>query len=109
MTLSVVTQPELKLWLLFRGHELLVSVESSAFPLYPHYDALGFVSDEQHVVGEHEGRPDDARCGCRRSAHARRQPADHAQLLLRGRYARAKQASGGTDGHSGDDQVHRRR
>ena len=56
MTLSVVTQPELKLWLLFRGHELLVSVESSAFPLYPHYDALGFDSDEQHAVGEHEGR-----------------------------------------------------
>ena len=56
MTLSVMTQPELKLWLLFRGHELLVSVESSAFPLYPHYDVLGFDSDEQHAVGEHEGR-----------------------------------------------------
>ena len=56
MPLSGVTQPELKLWLLFRGHELLVSVESSAFPLSQHYDVLGFDSDEQHAVGEHEGR-----------------------------------------------------
>jgi NAD+ diphosphatase len=55
MTLSVLTQPEFKLWLLFRGSELLVNVESSDFPQYPHYDVLGLSSDEEHRVGEHRG------------------------------------------------------
>ncbi len=40
-----------------------------------------------------QDRADDARCRCRRSAYAHRQPADAAQLLLRRRYARTHQAA----------------
>lgn len=55
MTLTMVTQPEPQLWLLFRGHELLVIEGNYNFPLHSHYNVLGFVADEQHAIGEHNG------------------------------------------------------
>ena len=55
MTLSVVTKPEPKLWLLFRGHELLVAVDDFRFPQHEHYAALGIIADEHHAVGELHG------------------------------------------------------
>ena len=57
MTISLVTQPGRKLWLLFRGQELLVSVEDYSFPKYENYTALGLNADEQHLVAEHNGMP----------------------------------------------------
>jgi amidophosphoribosyltransferase len=56
-----------------------------------------------------QDRADDARCRRDRSAHAYRQPADPAQLLLWRRHARTRQIARGADEHRPDGEFHKRR
>lgn len=59
MSLSVVesSQPDAQVWLLFRGHELLVAVDDFSLPVHHHYSAWGLVAQEQHQVGDYQGKP----------------------------------------------------
>ncbi len=47
-------QSDAKIWLLFRGNELLVTSEDLTFPCYNHYDVLGVTALEHHRVGVHQ-------------------------------------------------------
>ena len=61
----------------------------------------------RHHLGE--AGADDARCRRARSAHAHRLAADQAQLLLRRRHARAREAARGADERRADARLYQRR
>jgi len=51
--ISSNVQPDLTLWLLFKGQELLVSVEDFSFPKHLHAE---FQLEQQHLVNDGSGR-----------------------------------------------------